>query len=125
MRPQWNALPFLIPALAAAFAVAAPPTTDFRYAVAPAGEDVLVRRDGDHMHHNMHAAPVIQLNETEILLDHAPTPPSYYTIDFEDDSGASRYPGLMGLHIVFMSLAFFGALPVGESDIFISTRMHP
>lgn len=119
MRPHWHALPFLIPALAAAFALAAPPTNE------PIGqelgqasrEEVLFRRDGDdHMHgHNHHEEAKIILNETEILLYHAPTPPSYYTIDFEDmTSGESRYPGFMALHIIFMSLAFFGALPVGK-----------
>lgn len=116
MRPQWHALLFLAPALAGAFAlVPPPPTDDARHALHPAQEQVLIRRDGDHMHmhHNMNAPPLTELNETELLLYHAPTPPSYYTIDFEDDSGAPRYPGFMALHIVFMSLAFFGALPAG------------
>ncbi|GJE84477.1 hypothetical protein PsYK624_005530 [Phanerochaete sordida] len=114
MRPQWHALLFLVPALAGAFALAAPPTNDLRDAHGSPREDVLVRRHGDdHMPMDMHAAPLTVLNETEILLFHAPTPPSYYTIDFEDDSGAARYPAFMALHIVFMCLAFFGALPVG------------
>lgn len=117
MRPHWHALPLLIPALAAAFALAAPPTTDATHdLVRRAGEEALVRRDDDHMHgHNHHAEPVLELNETELLLYHAPTPPSYWDIDFvEHEPDVSRYPGFMGLHIVFMSLAFFGALPVGE-----------
>ncbi|CAL1701472.1 unnamed protein product [Somion occarium] len=47
-------------------------------------------------------------------MHHAPTPPSYWTIDFvEHDPSQGRYPGLMGLHILFMGLAFFGALPIG------------
>ena len=117
MRSHWRVLPFLVPALAAAFAAALPSASE-------AGHDLLersqggamLRRDGDMHMHDHHAEPKIILNETEILLYHAPTPPSYYTIDFEDAaSGEARYPGFMALHIVFMSLAFFGALPVGTS----------
>jgi len=44
---------------------------------------------------------------------HSATLPSYYTIDFEDAGEGVRYPGLMMAHIVFMSLAFFIALPIG------------
>ncbi|PFH52536.1 hypothetical protein AMATHDRAFT_74024 [Amanita thiersii Skay4041] len=71
-------------------------------------------RDGDHGSHNHHAVPLLELNETEILMYHAPTPPSYYTIDFEEtESDAARHPGLIVSHALFMSLAFFGALPIG------------
>ncbi|EKM59411.1 uncharacterized protein PHACADRAFT_249882 [Phanerochaete carnosa HHB-10118-sp] len=112
MRAQRHVLLFLVPAFAAALAFAAPSTDDFGSAITSSQERALVRRHGD-MHENMHAAPVIELNETKLLMYHQPTPPSYYTIDFEDDSGAPRYPGFMILHILFMSLAFFGALPVG------------
>ncbi|KAG1755842.1 hypothetical protein EDB19DRAFT_435076 [Suillus lakei] len=64
-----------------------------------------------HMHHGV---PLTELNETAIIQWHAPTPPSYWSIDIEDrDSSVSRYPGLMALHVVFMTLAFFIALPVG------------
>lgn len=46
---------------------------------------------------------------------HSPTPPSYWTIDLEDrDPSAARYPGLMALHAVLMSFAFFVALPLGK-----------
>ncbi|OBZ76401.1 putative membrane protein C3B8.06 [Grifola frondosa] len=56
----------------------------------------------------------MELNETEVTLYHAPTPPSYWTIDLVDaHPGEKRYPGLMGLHALFMGLAFFGALPIG------------
>lgn len=122
MRAHWRALPLLIPALAAAFVLAAPPSTGSHDLVADNAsqrhEEVLSRRDGhDHGHDHAHGhdAPSLSvLNETEILLYHAPTPPSYWSIDLEDrQSGDKRYPGLMGLHIFFMSLAFFGALPVG------------
>ncbi|KIM90974.1 hypothetical protein PILCRDRAFT_58846 [Piloderma croceum F 1598] len=70
-------------------------------------------RDG-HSHHDSHSAPLLQLNETEVLMHHAPTPPSYWTIDIDEhDPGVSRHPGLMILHGLLMSLAFFIALPVG------------
>ncbi|KAI0053061.1 hypothetical protein FA95DRAFT_1552948 [Auriscalpium vulgare] len=71
----------------------------------------LVRRDG---HPHGHSAPKTHINETDVLLTHAPTPPSYYSIDFDHhDSDDKRYPALMALHIAFMSAAFFGALPAG------------
>lgn len=41
------------------------------------------------------------------------TPSSYYTIDWEEPGSDKRHPGLMMAHAVFMSLAFFGALPMG------------
>lgn len=68
-------------------------------------------RDGGH--HNQHAAPLLQLNETEIIMHHAPTPPSYYTIDWEGDGSEKRHPELLISHAVLMSLAFFLLLPVG------------
>ncbi|KAF5388133.1 hypothetical protein D9615_000262 [Tricholomella constricta] len=77
-----------------------------------ASEAFLVPRDGSHLH-NPHAAPLIELNETEITMHHDPTPDSYYTIDFEGVGENVRHPGLMMAHIIFMSLAFFVALPMG------------
>jgi hypothetical protein len=78
---------------------------------------LLYVRDGDehdHGHGHGHMAPIVQLNETEVLLYHAPTPPSYWTVDIDEhDSGNTRHPGLMALHALFMMLAFFGALPAG------------
>ncbi|KAG5648675.1 hypothetical protein DXG03_000021 [Asterophora parasitica] len=44
---------------------------------------------------------------------HDPTPESYYTIDFDGAGEGVRHPGLMMAHIIFMSLAFFFALPIG------------
>ncbi|KAI0053060.1 hypothetical protein FA95DRAFT_1552946 [Auriscalpium vulgare] len=68
----------------------------------------LVPRDG---HPHGHSAPKVHINETDVQ---APTPPSYYSIDFgHHDSDDKRYPALMALHIAFMSAAFFGALPAG------------
>lgn len=118
MRSNWRAITLLIPALAVAFVSAAPRSTnDAALALAEhSSNQVLVSRD-DHAHghgHNHHAQPLVELNETEVLMHHAPTPPSYWTIDFvEHDPSQGRYPGLMGLHILFMGLAFFGALPIG------------
>ncbi|KAH8113335.1 hypothetical protein DFH11DRAFT_1841724 [Phellopilus nigrolimitatus] len=59
-----------------------------------------------------------------ILLHHKPTPPSYGTHDFEDPDVAHRYPYLMGLHILFMCSAFFGALPVGIALRSVSHGLH-
>ena len=46
---------------------------------------------------------------------HSPTPPSYWSIDVDDpyNSDNPQRPGLMAAHVVFMSLAFFVALPAG------------
>ena len=80
---------------------------------------LLTGRDGDehgHGHGHGSEAPIVQLNETEILLHHNLTPPSYWSIDVDDsDSGKARHPSLMVLHSLFMMLAFLGALPAGSS----------
>ncbi|KAG6837969.1 hypothetical protein H0H93_008363 [Arthromyces matolae] len=75
---------------------------------------LLATRDESH-HHNAHAAPLTMLNETEVTMYHAPTPESYYTIDWDGAmvGEGTRHPGLMMAHIIFMSLAFFVALPIG------------
>ncbi|KIJ20127.1 hypothetical protein PAXINDRAFT_68792 [Paxillus involutus ATCC 200175] len=74
------------------------------------------------MHHHP-GEPLTQINETEILMWHLPTPPSYWSIDIDDhDTNASRYPALMAMHVLFMSLAFFVALPVG---IAMRSVKHP
>ncbi|KAI9574531.1 hypothetical protein HD554DRAFT_2010558 [Boletus coccyginus] len=63
---------------------------------------------------HMHSGPVSEINETEILQWHLPTPPSYWSIDIEDRGpNVARYPALIALHASFMSLAFFVALPAG------------
>lgn len=87
------------------FSYASPSSIDIVRSV-----NVYDKRDG---HHNHHAAPLLELNETGITLHHAPTPPSYYTIDWEDEGYEKRYGGLMVAHGLFMSLAFFVALPLG------------
>lgn len=69
------------------------------------------RRDD---HHRPQGAPLLELNETEMNMYHAPTPDSYYTIDWEGAGGpGARYPALMMTHIILMCLAFFVALPLG------------
>lgn len=79
---------------------------------------------GGHDHMHFTGPPMTELNETLILLYHKPTPPSYGTHDFEDSEISSAYPGLMGLHAVLMSSAFFVALPVGASRSRLR-RIHP
>ena len=88
------------------FSYASPSSPDIVRSV-----NVYGKRDG---HHNHHAAPLLELNETQITMHHAPTPPSYYTIDWEDEGYEKRYGGLMIAHGLFMSLAFFVALPLGS-----------
>ncbi|KAG8218789.1 hypothetical protein J3R82DRAFT_4464, partial [Butyriboletus roseoflavus] len=70
-------------------------------------------RDDAYMH--VHSAqPKSEINETEILQWHLPTPPSYWSIDIQDrDPDVARFPALITLHALFMSLAFFVALPAG------------
>ncbi|KAJ7368171.1 cytoplasmic protein [Mycena albidolilacea] len=74
----------------------------------------LSKRDGDEHGHHHGVAPLLELNETEVTLYHQATPPSYYTIDWEDpDQADARHPGLIITHAIFMSLAFFIFLPMG------------
>lgn len=131
MRAHWGSVCLLIPALAAvldaSLSVYASPfassvdlsargsTIDPReYLHDPSG--LRMRDGGGHGHHNTHAAPLLQLNETEVTMHHAPTPPSYWSIDIDNvESDSSRHPGLMALHGILMSLAFFVALPMCES----------
>lgn len=59
------------------------------------------------------------LNETQVLTLHSPTPPSYYTIDWEDDGRKARYGAFMILHGISMCLAFFVSLPLSAFDSFL------
>lgn len=91
--------------------------------LSPRFEASLVRRDGEeHHHHN--GAPLLVLNETEVTMYHAPTPPSYYTIDWEDEGYQQRHGGLMIVHGIFMCLAFFVSLPVGVFSCHASRIGH-
>lgn len=91
--------------------------------LSPRFEASLVRRDGEeHHHHN--GAPLLVLNETEVTMYHAPTPPSYYTIDWEDEGYQQRHGGLMIVHGIFMCLAFFVSLPLGVFSCHASRIGH-
>jgi hypothetical protein len=115
------AIPYPIPSSADLFVrdLSYPDLTGRRGSSVRDPSPLLYGRDGDehghgHGHGHGHMAPVVQLNESEILLYHDPTPPSYWTIDIDEhDPGKTRHPGLMALHALFMMLAFFGALPAG------------
>lgn len=132
MRSQWPTLCLLIPVLAILFA--GPPGAGAVPSLqADAGLDgvyardattyaypypAITKRDGmghGHEHGHAMAAPLTELDEDEILRWNGPTPPSYWTIDVEEgDPNVQRYPWLMALHVLFMSIAFFGALPAGK-----------
>ncbi|KAL0070890.1 hypothetical protein AAF712_002111 [Marasmius tenuissimus] len=86
-------------------------------------DDVALAARDDHHHHQ--GAPLLELNETEVAIGHEPTPPSYYTIDWEEPEHASeRHPGLMIMHGLFMSLAFFVALPIGIAMRSVNHAWH-
>ncbi|KAI6134850.1 hypothetical protein EV401DRAFT_1901427 [Pisolithus croceorrhizus] len=79
-------------------------------------------RDNKHMHHGQ---PLTEINETDILLSHLPTPPSYWSIDIDTpDPDVPGYPGFMALHVTFMMLAFFVALPAGIALRSLKHRWH-
>lgn len=105
-----------VPQAAVDLALAEARTEQSRVQSISSGDFLILRRDDDHMHMH-HSAPLTELNETAILQWHAPTPPSYWSIDIEDDPSVPRYPGLMILHVAFMSFAFFVALPIGKELI--------
>ncbi|KAJ7667858.1 hypothetical protein DFH06DRAFT_231503 [Mycena polygramma] len=84
----------------------------------------LSKRD-EHGHHHHNAAPLLELNETEVTLNHQPTPPSYFTTDWEDPEQASnRHPSLIITHAIFMSLAFFVFLPIGIAMRSVKHSLH-
>ncbi|KAF9263545.1 hypothetical protein L218DRAFT_321725 [Marasmius fiardii PR-910] len=86
-------------------------------------ETLLTARDGDHHMHK--GAPLAELDEEAILSLHGPTPESYYTIDWEDPEHASeRHPGFMVMHVLFMSAAFFVALPMGIAMRSVNHAWH-
>ena len=122
----------LLPALAGVALAAAstvPCSSSQSLECAPAlTEQYLQPRDGSHGHggHGHHAQPLTELNETEVTMYHDPTPDSYYWIDFvASPNDEPRYPGLMGMHALFMSLAFFGALPIGAHSLRLSSKPIP
>ncbi|KIY73747.1 hypothetical protein CYLTODRAFT_416776 [Cylindrobasidium torrendii FP15055 ss-10] len=68
-----------------------------------------------NMHEHVHSGTVLEhWNETLQLETHAPTPPSYFTLDFDNvPETEHKYTGLMFLHGLLMGLAFFVSLPAG------------
>ncbi|KAF8486682.1 hypothetical protein JB92DRAFT_2759549 [Gautieria morchelliformis] len=79
-----------------------------------------------HQSQHRHPQPLLELNETDVLLYHAPDPLSYWVHDFEWDhvESSSNWRGLMALHVVGMCLAFFILLPVGISLRSVKHRLH-
>lgn len=73
-------------------------------------------------HSSHHSEPLVQLNETDVLRSNGPDPLSYWAHDFEatdDDHDSKNWRGLMGLHVVGMTLAFFVLLPAGKRSYII------
>jgi len=69
--------------------------------------------------HSRHGVVKSKWDEEEYLKLNPPTPPSYWSEDTRmrlssDEVLPARYPWLMVLHVLFMSGAFFVALPAGE-----------
>lgn len=69
--------------------------------------------------HSQHGEAKTEWDEEDYLRMNPPTPPSYWSEDTRmrmssDEELPARYPWLMVLHILFMSAAFFVALPAGE-----------
>lgn len=125
----------------AALALAASATTQGDHHDAAALQLAKGEQHGEHEHggHNSHAAPLLEFNETEVLLHHAPDPLSYYAHDVgmtygadgvsivpaSPDDASRTYPVLITLHVVSMMLAFFIILPLGMSgtDFLCATQL--
>ncbi|THH05011.1 hypothetical protein EW145_g5110 [Phellinidium pouzarii] len=121
MRAHLSSLTVLASA-AALFALFSP--QHVVQAAAPPGAGALIAARDEHAHGHVQGAPLLELNETMILEWHKPTPPSYGTHDFEDPDVDHKYPSLMGLHAFFMTIAFFGALPVGIALRSVNHGLH-
>ncbi|KIJ56922.1 hypothetical protein M422DRAFT_88038, partial [Sphaerobolus stellatus SS14] len=82
-----------------------------------------------HDSHNSmhHAAPLLELNETDILQSHDADPISYWIHDWERsmEEVKENYRGLMVLHVVGMMVAFFGLLPAGIALRGVRHRWYP
>ena len=77
---------------------------------------VAAQHDHGHSHHGVAKS---EWDEEEYLRSNPPTPPSYWSEDTRmrmspDEELPPRHPWLMVLHVLFMSGAFFVALPAGE-----------
>lgn len=108
MRIRWAPVVALVIVFSYLQGVLTSPSIDTEWS-----NGVLLNRQHEHHHQG---APLLKLNETEVLILHSPTPPSYYTIDWEDDGHNACHGGFMILHGVFMCLAFFVSLPLSAFD---------
>ncbi|EJT97746.1 hypothetical protein DACRYDRAFT_58750 [Dacryopinax primogenitus] len=70
--------------------------------------------------------PLLELNETEVLMWHLPDPPSYWDHDFGnltlEEGGGPSYIGFMVIHVVSMIFAYFVFLPLA---IALRGAKHP
>jgi hypothetical protein len=109
MRPRWVALVLILVSVTSS---SLPPLNgvdlDRR---SPGGSSLFTRDD----HHKV--TPLLEIDESQVLPNHEPTPPSYYTADWEDEGHQSRHGGLMIVHGVFMGFAFFVSWPLGAFNI--------
>ncbi|KZO92141.1 hypothetical protein CALVIDRAFT_487969 [Calocera viscosa TUFC12733] len=80
----------------------------------------------EHSHASHDQPPLLELNETEILMWHDPDPPSYYEHDFghldPEHGGGPSYIGFLVLHIVSLTFAYFVFLPLA---IALRGAKHP
>ncbi|GAA94451.1 uncharacterized protein L969DRAFT_269778 [Mixia osmundae IAM 14324] len=74
---------------------------------------------GGHHHGNSHVAPLLELNETDVLLWHGPDPISYWSYDGQE---GDRHASRMTAHVVLMLFAFFILLPIA---LMMKTAHHP
>ncbi|BGP24890.1 integral membrane protein [Rhodotorula toruloides] len=65
-------------------------------------------RGDEHARGHSHAKPLLELNETQILLTHSPDPPAYWDFDHSDEGK----PAVLYVHIALMTLAYFVLLPL-------------
>lgn len=70
---------------------------------------VALHLESAHSHGHSHAAPLLEINETQVLLTHNPDPPSYWDYDQTEEGK----PAVLYIHIALMCLAFFILLPLG------------
>lgn len=83
----------------------------------------------EHGHLPPGISPLLKLNESEVLLHHAPDPLSYWAHDIgmrlgpdgvsivpsSKDESSKSHGFLMAIHVVCMTMSFFAILPIGES----------
>jgi len=115
MRIQWGSLVFTVISLLYCVSALSPlDGSDKAIGWRQFASALLNKREGGHHHKG---DPLPEIDENEVESYHPPTPPSYYTIDWEDKDHESRHGGLMILHGILMCLAFFVSLPMGALDV--------